>query len=156
MARALADRGARVVVLGGPGDAERVAAVAAGAGGGVETVGGGLSLGGLIGTLRRASLFLGNDSGPRHLAAAVGTPTVAVFTYANSADVVPLLRTWHRLEISWHGGCAVCGARMLDDLCGHGKSVTGTCRSSGSASWPSTCGTRWRPPGAPTATGGGR
>ncbi|MDP9497122.1 MAG: hypothetical protein M3P46_05595 [Actinomycetota bacterium] len=52
-------------------------------------------------------------------------PTVAVFTYANSADVVPLLRTWHRLEVSWHGGCPVCDARMLDDVCGHGASVTG-------------------------------
>lgn len=123
VARDLAARGARVVVLGGHGDGERVATVARTAGD-VETVIGGLSLGGLVGTLRRASLMLGNDSGPRHLAAAVGTPTVAVFTYANLADVAPLSRTWHRLEVSWLGACAVCGRRVLEGGCGHGATAT--------------------------------
>ena len=33
----------------------------------------------LVWLLARADLFLGNDSGPGHLAAAVGTPTVSVF-----------------------------------------------------------------------------
>lgn len=33
----------------------------------------------LVRLLARADLFLGNDSGPGHLAAAVGTPTVSVF-----------------------------------------------------------------------------
>ena len=124
VARELADRGARVVVLGGPADAERVQRVVDGFGGEVETVVGGLSLGGLIGTLRRCSLMLGNDSGPRHLAGAVGTPTVAVFTYANLADVAPLSRTWHRLEVSWHGGCQVCGRRVLEGWCEHRASAT--------------------------------
>ena len=119
VARDLADRGARVVVVGGPAEGERVARVAQGFGREVETLVGGTGLGGLIGTLRRASLLLGNDSGPRHLAAAVGTPTAAVFTYANLADVAPLQRTWHRLLVSWHGGCAVCGMRVLDGHCGH-------------------------------------
>ena len=124
VARALADDGARVVVIGGPGDADRVAAVADGFGGPVETVVGGLSLGGLVGTLARASLMIGNDSGPRHLAGAVGTPTVGVFTYANLADVAPLTRTWHRVLVSWHGGCQVCGMRVLDGWCGHHASAT--------------------------------
>ena len=79
---------------------------------------------GCIGTLRRASLLIGNDSGPRHLAAAVGTPTAAVFTYANLADVAPLSRTWHRLAVSWHGGCAVCGMRVLEGYCGHDATAT--------------------------------
>lgn len=124
VARDLASRGARVVVVGGPTEGERVARVADGFGRHVETLVGGTGLGGLIGTLRRASLLLGNDSGPRHLAAAVGTPTAAVFTYANLADVAPLSRTWHRLAVSWHGGCAVCGMRVLEGWCGHGASAT--------------------------------
>ena len=123
VARALADRGARVVVLGGAGDAERVDRVLAAAGP-LEAVVGGLSLGGLVGTLRRASLVLANDSGPRHLAAAVGTPTVAVFTYANLADVAPLSRSWHRLAVSWQGACEVCGVRVLEGPCPHGASAT--------------------------------
>ncbi|GAA3550566.1 glycosyltransferase family 9 protein [Microlunatus spumicola] len=124
VARTLADDGARVVVVGGPADTDRVAQVAEGFGGDVETVVGGLSLGGLVGTLARAALMIGNDSGPRHLAGAVGTPTVGVFTYANLADVAPLTRTWHRVLVSWHGGCQVCGMRVLDGWCGHGASAT--------------------------------
>ena len=124
VARSLADEGARVVVVGGPADAARVASVAKGFGGDVETVVGGLTLGGLVGTLARASLMIGNDSGPRHLAGAVGTPTVGVFTYANLADVAPLTRTWHRVLVSWHGGCQVCGMRVLDGWCGHHASAT--------------------------------
>ena len=133
VAAALAAEGARVVVVGGASEGDRVATVADGfraagggaeGGAGVETVVGGLDLPGLVGTLARASLFLGNDSGPRHLAGAVGTPTVAVFTYANLADVAPLTRVWHRVLVSWHGGCAVCGLRVLEGWCGHGASAT--------------------------------
>lgn len=124
VARALADRGARVVVAAGPSEARKAADVVRGFGGEVETVVGGLSLPGLVGLLARADLVLANDSGPRHVAAAVGTPTVAVFTDANLADVAPLRRAWHRVLVSWHGGCRVCGMRVLDGWCGHGASAT--------------------------------
>jgi hypothetical protein len=49
---------------------------------------------------------------------------VGVFTYANLADVAPLTRTWHRILVSWHGGCQVCGMRVLDGWCGHHASAT--------------------------------
>lgn len=124
VARTLADRGARVVVLGGPGEQERVDRVVAGFGREVETVVGGTALGGLLGTLARCSLMIGNDSGPRHLAAAVGTPTVAVFTYANLADVAPLSRTWHRMTVSWTSACQTCGRRVLDGPCDCRASAT--------------------------------
>ena len=67
---------------------------------------------------------LGNDSGPRHLAEAVGTATVGVFTRANLVDVAPLFR---------HGT----GARLVAEPvrgvrgglprrpCGHEASVLG-------------------------------
>ena len=124
IARALADRGARVVVVGGAPEAAKVAEVARGFGGPVETVVGDLSLPGLVGLLDRADLLLANDSGPRHIAGAVGTATVAVFTYANLADVAPLTRARHRVLVSWHGGCRVCGRRVLDGWCDHGVSAT--------------------------------
>ncbi|MCW2779009.1 MAG: ADP-heptose:LPS heptosyltransferase [Frankiales bacterium] len=117
VARTLAERGARVVVLGGPGEQDRVDRVVTGFGSDVETLVGGTSMGGLVGTLRRCSLVLGNDSGPRHLAAAVGTPTVAVFTSANLADVAPLSRTWHRVAVSWESACQVCGTKVLGGSC---------------------------------------
>jgi ADP-heptose:LPS heptosyltransferase len=124
IARTLADGGARVVVVGGASEAAKVAEVARGFGGPVETVVGGLSLPGLVGLLARADLVLANDSGPRHIAGAVGTATVGVFTAANLADVAPLLRTRHRLLVSWRGGCRVCGRGVLDGWCDHGVSAT--------------------------------
>ncbi|WP_133828631.1 glycosyltransferase family 9 protein [Actinomycetospora succinea] len=124
VAQDLADRGARVVVVGGPGDAARVERVVAGMREEPETAVGTLDLPALIGLLSRASVMLGNDSGPRHLAGAVGTPTVAVFTYANLADVAPLTRVWHRVLVSWHGGCQKCGLRVLEGWCGHEESAT--------------------------------
>jgi ADP-heptose:LPS heptosyltransferase len=42
-------------------------------------LGGSLSIGELMALLEMSSLFLGNDSGPMHLAAAMGTPIVALF-----------------------------------------------------------------------------
>jgi ADP-heptose:LPS heptosyltransferase len=58
--------------------------------------------------LERAELFVGHDSGPMHLAAAVGTPCVAVFAARN----IP--RQWfpvgrqHRVVYHWVE-CAGCG-----------------------------------------------
>lgn len=124
IAQDLADRGARVLVAGGPDDGDRAARVVAGMRATPETAVGTLDLSALLGVLSRATLMLGNDSGPRHLAGAVGTPTVAVFTYANLADVAPLTRVWHRVLVSWHGGCRVCGRRVLEGWCGHGASAT--------------------------------
>jgi ADP-heptose:LPS heptosyltransferase len=40
--------------------------------------------------LERCDLFIGNDSGPAHVAAAVGTPTIAIFGSAVSAWYRPL------------------------------------------------------------------
>ena len=51
-------------------------------------------------------------------AEAVGTPTVAVFSNANLADVAPLSRVWHRIAVSWASRCAVCG-RPVQQACDH-------------------------------------
>jgi len=47
------------------------------------------SLRGMAALLERASLFVGNDSGPMHLAAALGTPVVAVFGPGSPAKTAP-------------------------------------------------------------------
>ncbi|HKX45485.1 MAG TPA: glycosyltransferase family 9 protein, partial [Planctomycetota bacterium] len=53
-----------------------------------------LSIGGLHALLERADVFVGNDSGPMHLAAAVGTPTVGLFGPETPVMYAPLgLRT---------------------------------------------------------------
>ncbi len=110
-----------VLLLGAPGERPLVddaRAAAARLGLPVVDLCGRLSLGGLIGALARTDMLLGNDSGPRHLAEAVGTPTVAVFTNANVADVAPLSRVWHRIVVSWTSRCVLCG-RPVQQTCDH-------------------------------------
>lgn len=123
---ALAARGARVVLLGGSGDAALVREIRAGLGDAAAhavDLSGRLTMAGLVGVLERAALFVGNDSGPRHLAEAVGTATVGVFTRANLVDVAPLFRARHRVLVSWASRCAVCGVDYFAAPCGHDASV---------------------------------
>lgn len=121
---ALAAAGARVVVAAGPDDDALLDGIARGLGGApVEVVRPGLPA--LLGLLERADLLVGNDSGPRHLAEAVGTATVGVFTRANLVDVAPLFRARHRVCVSWSSACAVCGRDWFREPCEHRATVVG-------------------------------
>lgn len=76
------ERGMRVLVNGSPGEAEIVRAVVEGAGEearAASLVELGVTLAALKAVIRRASLVVTNDTGPRHIAAAFGTPCVALF-----------------------------------------------------------------------------
>ncbi len=107
-------RGWPVVVSGAPGEAEVIDAVvrAAGSGGagGAGGAGGGSAavramvgapggLGAVKGVVRGARLLVTNDTGPRHIAAAFGVPTVTLFG--------PTDPRWTTLP-TWPG----CGARV--------------------------------------------
>jgi heptosyltransferase-2 len=48
------------------------------------------SLGALVGVLKRLRLLLTNDSGPMHLAAALGTPLVAIFGSTDWTETAPV------------------------------------------------------------------
>jgi heptosyltransferase III len=89
----LADRlgpGTRAVILGGPGPAERaMAAPLLNAMPGALDLVGTLSLPEVAAVLRRASLFIGNDSGLMHLAAAAGAPTIGLFGPTDAATYAP-------------------------------------------------------------------
>jgi hypothetical protein len=73
--------GARVAVLGGPGPEERAMAapVLAALGPAAIDLIGGLALPEVAAVIARSALFIGNDSGLMHLAAATGTPTLGLF-----------------------------------------------------------------------------
>ena len=58
-----------------------------------------LSLAGLIALLKRSRGFVGNDSGPMHLAAACGLPTVALFGPTNDSLWQPL--SAHAQVLRW-------------------------------------------------------
>jgi ADP-heptose:LPS heptosyltransferase len=74
-----------------------------------------LRLGGLAGVLASSQVLLANDSGPRHLAEAVGTPTVAIYWMGNVINAGPLGRSRHRVHISWTCACPVCGTDSTDE-----------------------------------------
>lgn len=82
VARRLLDVGASVAVVGGPADRE-VADDVLGHERGILDFVGRTSVGSLAAVLERADVLITNDTGPMHLAAAVGTPTVALFGSTN-------------------------------------------------------------------------
>ncbi len=119
VADALVRRGAAVVLVAAAEERHLTAAVRAAMRGEALDAGGRLSLPALLGTLRRARLFVGNDSGPLHLAGAVGGATVGVFWCGNMINGGPLTRLRHRAAVSWRVHCPVCGTNIVDRDCGH-------------------------------------
>lgn len=77
VANRLAENGLRSLINFGPGEEDLAHAVESASGGTAETFTGSLTQ--LIALTRRARLFIGGDTGPMHLAAAVGVPVVGIF-----------------------------------------------------------------------------
>ena len=77
VARALAVRGMAAIANHGPGEEALAQAVQESSGGLAVPVK--CTIGELIALTRRASLFIGGDTGPMHLAAALRVPVVALF-----------------------------------------------------------------------------
>jgi heptosyltransferase III len=87
--------GARAAVFAGPGEAERARAVPvlAALPGAIDLVGA-LTLAQVGACLRRCRIFVGNDSGLMHIAAAAGTPTLGLFGRSRADEYAPAgLRT---------------------------------------------------------------
>ena len=108
---ALAARGRRVVVTGGPHEQPLTAQVAGPAADDVLDLGGRLDLPQLAEVIRSADAIVVGNTGPAHLAAAVGTPVVSVFP-----PTVPLerWRPWavpHRVLGDQGVPCRGCRAR---------------------------------------------
>ena len=82
-------------------------------------LGGKTSLGALVALINRLNFFMSNDSGPSHMARALGVPSLAVFGPANPVNWGPLDRTWHRLVAVWDTPCRW----MPDDGCPNSPDV---------------------------------
>ena len=109
---ALLEVGWRVVVTGGPDERALTASVAGAARTGVLDLGGRTSFDGLARVVADAAAVVVGNTGPAHLAAAVGTPVVDLF-----APVVPAVRwrPWnvpHVLLGDQEIPCAGCRARV--------------------------------------------
>lgn len=111
VAAACAAEGCRVLVIGTPEERELAGEVVEAAGSErVVSVAGRLGLGTLAALLGSCDVLVGNDSGPRHLAQALGTPTVGLYWVGNLINAGPLGRSMHRVHLSWATRCPECGA----------------------------------------------
>jgi len=106
----LAEGGWSVVLTGAPDPAERalVEAIKGKARARIVDLSGQVSLSELGALIAGARLFFGVDSAPMHMAAAVGTPTVALFGPSGEADWGPW-RVPHRVVASSAFPCRPCG-----------------------------------------------
>lgn len=119
LAEALADRGATVLVTGSAAEAGLVSRVVDAVRAPVLPVVGAVDIGGLAALYERCALVVSNDTGPRHLAEAVGTPTVGLYWCGNAITAAPATRSIHRVLLSWTLHCPECGADCTRDLYQH-------------------------------------
>ena len=77
VAQGLVDRGKRVLVNAGPGEEKLAEAIVRGAGGAVTAVA--CNVEQLIALTRRVALAIAGDTGPLHLACALGRPVVGIY-----------------------------------------------------------------------------
>lgn len=119
VADALVKEGCRVAVVGIPDERPVVDAVLGAMEEPAMDLCGRLTLHGLTGLLSRAAVVIANDSGPRHLAEAVGTPTVGIFWCGNVINAGPAFRAKHRPHLSWIIHCPVCGNHVIHEGCDH-------------------------------------
>jgi ADP-heptose:LPS heptosyltransferase len=87
LCRALASRDTQVVVTGSPGERDLTSYVASGGGAHATDLGGRTDLRGLAEVLAGSTAVVVGNTGPAHLAAAVGAPVVSLF-----APTVPAVR----------------------------------------------------------------
>jgi len=83
VAKRLAQNGLEVLINSGPGEADLAQSVQGTSGGCAKIVT--CSIPDLIALTRRVRLFIGGDTGPMHLAAALGIPVVGIFGPTNPA-----------------------------------------------------------------------
>jgi len=78
-----------------------------------------LSLPALCGLLERAVMMVSNDTGPLHLALAIGTPAVGIFWLTNLLESGPIRQDLLRPALSVQAHCPVCGVSNLKHRCEH-------------------------------------
>lgn len=119
---ALAAHGVVVAINGTEAEAAVVEQVRAAMRHDAAGLAGKLSLGGLCGLLERADAMVSNDTGPLHLALAIGTPCVGIFWHTNLADGMPLRPSLLHAAVSARLHCPVCGADNRTVRCAHAAS----------------------------------
>ncbi len=81
--------GTQTIIFGGPGDTGSAGAVEAAMKERAVNLAGKTGIRGLMALTKRCSLFVTNDTGPMHVSAALGVPTLAVFGSTNHIATGP-------------------------------------------------------------------
>ncbi|HEU4709760.1 MAG TPA: glycosyltransferase family 9 protein [Methylophilaceae bacterium] len=119
VADALASRGATIVISATETEGHLARAIASRMRHPALDFTGRLSLSALCGLLDRADMMVSNDTGPLHLALALGTPTVGIFWLTNLMESGPLRQHLLRPALSVQAQCPVCGVPNLKSRCEH-------------------------------------
>lgn len=104
----ISERGAQVLLTGGPAERGLVDAVQRSLGQPVLDAAGQTSLGQLAALLARCRLVLGSDSGPLHLAVAVGAPTMHLYGPVDAAKFGPWGAAERHVVVRTDWPCAPC------------------------------------------------
>jgi len=110
--------GLQAVISGSAGEINQVREVSRMMKGPATLQKGGMSLAGFASLVSRATLFVGNDSGPVHLAAALKVPTIAVM----GTSEIDRYRPWgERVEVCYRpvrcGPCYLNNCYMPENIC---------------------------------------
>jgi ADP-heptose:LPS heptosyltransferase len=119
VAESLAAEGAQITITGSGDDCDLAETIVDGMSAPATNICGRISLGGLAALMSRADVVISNDSGPLHLARAVGAPTVGIYWIGNMINAGPVTRARHRTAISWRVDCPVCGLNCTRSSCEH-------------------------------------
>ena len=113
LARRLEQRGLGTAVSFGPGEQEIADAVVAQAPQTRLIDGASLGLRGLAGVMQQVAVVVGGDTGPLHIAAAVGTPCVAIFGPKDPDRYQPRAHNGQTHEVLFHDvPCRPCRRRQ--------------------------------------------
>jgi heptosyltransferase II len=117
VADTLAERGARLALVGGASERPIGEAIAAQMRAPARVLCGETTVPDLVGVLSRLRLLVTNDSGPMHLAAALGVPVVAVFGPTDWRETHPVGEAHRVVREPVH--CSPCGLREcpIDHRC---------------------------------------
>lgn len=119
VADALVEEGALVAINGSAAEAGVVAAVFEAMRYPAIDLSGKASLNALCGLLDRAALMISNDTGPLHMALALGRPCVGIYWFTNLIESAPLCQHGHRAALSTRINCRVCGKENTATRCDH-------------------------------------
>lgn len=122
VADALVEEGALLAINGAADEAPVVGAVIEAMRYPAVNLVGRASLGALCGLLERAALVVSNDTGPLHMALALGRPCVGIYWFTNLIVSAPLCQHGHRAALSTRIACSVCGAENTTRRCAHDAS----------------------------------